>query len=414
MSDTINIHHYDNGLVLLSERMEWLESAAFSLFLPARAIRAPAGGLGVRDFTPRTVQRGCGERDSRQFISDLENLGVDYSSSVAGAHARIGGAMLADQLDRVLAIFSDVVLRPHLPAEQLEDARQGCLQELYSLEDDLAQRAMQELRQQMYGDPWGRRSVGLIEDVERITLEDVQHLYHSSYRPNGAILSVAGNVDFARLRDRVGELLGDWQPMELAEPNGSTPERKTRHLDHSSNQMHITVGFPAVPYNDPLYYQARGAIGVLSDGMSSRLFTEVREKRGLCYAVYAVCHTLRDRGHVLCYAGTTTERAQETLDVLIHELRTLADGVHDDELQRLQARLKSSLIMQQESSASRSGSMAADWYYLGRVQSLDEVSRVIDELSVDSINEYLRERPPGDFVVVTLGQEPLETPVEVP
>ena len=87
--------------------------------------------------------------------------------------------------------------------------------------------------------------------------------------------------------------------------------------------------------------------------MSSRLFTEVREKRGLCYAVYATCHSLRDRGSVLCYAGTSTERAQETLDVLLAELRRLGDGIQADELQRLKARIKSTLIMQQESSAAR-------------------------------------------------------------
>ena len=119
-------------------------------------------------------------------------------------------------------------------------------------------------------------------------------------------------------------------------------------------------------------------MGVLSDGMSSRLFTEVREKRGLCYTVYASCHSLKDRGSVICYAGTTTERAQETLDVMFAELVRLEQGIQPDELHRLKARIKSSLIMQQESSTSRSGSIAADWYYLNRVRTLDELGAIID------------------------------------
>jgi predicted Zn-dependent peptidase len=141
--------------------------------------------------------------------------------------------------------------------------------------------------------------------------------------------------------------------------------------------------------------------------MSSRLFTEVREKRGLCYTVYASYHTLRDRASVLCYAGTTAERAQETLDVTLGELKRLAAGIEPNELSRLKARVKSSLVMQQESSSSRSSSIARDWYHLGRVRTLDEIGQLVDALTCDSINGYLAAHPPRDFTIVTLGQRPL-------
>jgi predicted Zn-dependent peptidase len=168
-----------------------------------------------------------------------------------------------------------------------------------------------------------------------------------------------------------------------------------------------------VAYNHPDYFKARGAVGVLSDGMSSRLFTEVRENRGLCYAVYAMYHSLRDRGSVLCYAGTSSDRAQETLDVTLFELSRLREGIRSDELERLKARVKSALILQQESSSSRSSSLAADWYYLGRARSLDEVSRIIDDLTCEGINHYLAAHPPSDFVVVTVGDIPLEVELGV-
>jgi predicted Zn-dependent peptidase len=115
----------------------------------------------------------------------------------------------------------------------------------------------------------------------------------------------------------------------------------------------------------------------------------------------------------LCYAGTTAERAQETLDVTLAELVRVAQGIEADELARLKARIKSSLIMQQESSLSRSGSIARDWYHLDRARTLDEVAALIDELSRDSINAYLAEHPPRDFTVVTLGPQPLEVPVGI-
>ncbi len=154
-------------------------------------------------------------------------------------------------------------------------------------------------------------------------------------------------------------------------------------------------------------------MGVLSGGMSARLFTEVREKRGLCYSVHASYHTLLDRGAVFCYAGTSAERAQETLDVTMGELVRLRAGIEDHELARLKARIKSALIMQQESSSARSSSLARDWYHLGRARTLDEVGGLIDALTCASINAYLAEHPPRDFTVVTLGPGALEVRGEV-
>ncbi len=142
--------------------------------------------------------------------------------------------------------------------------------------------------------------------------------------------------------------------------------------------------------------------------MSSRLFTEVREKRGLCYSVYASLNSLRDQGRVLCYAGTTAERAQETLDVTLQELTRLGDGISESELDRCKARAKSSLIMQQESSSSRASSIARDWYHLGRIETLEEVREKIESLTIDMLLEHIAEHPAKDFTILTLGSEPLE------
>jgi predicted Zn-dependent peptidase len=185
----------------------------------------------------------------------------------------------------------------------------------------------------------------------------------------------------------------------------------SRHLPHDSNQTQIGVAFPSVPYQHEDYFKAWGAVGVLSDGSSSRLFTEVREKRGLCYAVNASPRSLKQLGSVFCYAGTTSERAQETLDVMLNELVRLGDGIEAFELDRLKARMKSSLIMAQESSIGRSSAIARDWYYLDRARTLDEIGELVDELTPESINGYLAEHRPADFTVVTLGLKPLEIPV---
>jgi predicted Zn-dependent peptidase len=316
--------------------------------------------------------------------------------------------MPAERLEEALAVYADLVQRPHLPEDQFEDARQVCLQEVLSIEDDLAQKTMQELRRRRYGDPFGRSSQGTVESVEAIAINDVRKFFGNFYRPQEAILSVAGKFDWTRLVAAVEKLLGAWKPATLPALVERPSAGPRCHLPSESNQTHIGVAYPSVPYAHADYYQARGAVGVLSDGMSSRLFTEVREKRGLVYTVYASYHSLKHTGSVLCYAGTTTERAQETLDVMLAELERLTQGIEPAELMRLKARIKSSLVFQQESSPSRAGSIAADWHHLGRVRTLDEVGRIIDALTCESINDYLAKNPPGDYSIVTLGAEPLE------
>ena len=144
--------------------------------------------------------------------------------------------------------------------------------------------------------------------------------------------------------------------------------------------------------------------------MSSRLFDRVREQRGLCYSVAASCHSLKTTGGVFGYAGTTPERAQETLDVTLHEVEHLVDALEPGELERWQVRIQSSLIMEQESSASRSSSLASDFHQLGRVMTTEELESIIESLTLDDIHGYWKAHPPGDYRFVTLGPEPLNIP----
>ena len=408
MKQSFYNHTYDNGLVLVAESMPSLESAAMSILTPAGCGYDPADRLGLSTMTCEMALRGAGSRDSRQFIEDLENLGIQRGESVSANHASFSAATLASNLPAALAIYADLLLRPHLPADQLEAGRMVAIQELRSIEDDPSHKVMLETRRRHYPDPWGRPSEGEMVALESITMEEVRDFYHRYYRPNGTIIGVAGNIDWPLLQDLVGNLFSEWKPIEV--PPIGTLERgaKLDHLVHESNQTQIGIAYSSVPFNHPDYIQASGAVGVLSGGMSARLFTEVREKRGLCYTVYASYHTLRDRACVMCYAGTTAERAQETLDVTLGELRRLAQGVEPQELDRLKARVKSGLIMQQESSSARAGSLAREWYHLGRVRSMEEIGRLVESLTSKSLSKYLAANPPSDFTIVTLGPAPLE------
>ena len=401
-------HQYPNGLALVAEPISALRSAAFTFLTPGGCVHDPADRGGLGSFTCEMALRGAGERDSRQFILDLDNLGVERGESVTNAHVGYSGAALAENLPQILAIYADLLRRPQMPENQIEASRLAMLQELRAVEDEPSQKVMIELRRRHYPEPWGRSAQGEQVSLEATTIDDIRRHFQRCYRPNGTILGLAGRFDWERLKNLVGELFGDWTRGEngrVVETPGTT---QYEHLQYDSQQTHIGIAYPSVPYRDPDYFQAWGAVGILSGGMSARLFTEVRERRGLCYSVYATQHTLWHRGAVFCYAGTGADRAQETLNVTLGELKRLALGIEDSELDRLKARIKSALIMQQESSSARSSSLARDWYHLGHARTLNEVGGLIDGLTSRSINAYLAAHPPTDFTVVTLGSRALE------
>ncbi len=324
------------------------------------------------------------------------------------ARVSYGGATLAEKLPAAIAIFADVLRRPLLPEEELEACRQTALQSLRSVEDEPAEKVMIELRSRHFGDPWGRSSLGRQDALEAIELNEIRGFFQQQFQPKGTILGVAGRLEWAPLVDLIGELLGDWQPADEGAIDDSPAEGGYSHVQYDSAQTHIGIAYPSVPYRHEDYFRAWGAVGALGGGMSSRLFTEVRERRGLCYSVYASYHTLRDRAGVFCYAGSSAQRAQETLDVTLGELRRLAGGIEADELRRLKARIKTELVMQQESSHSRSSSIAREWYHIGRARMLDELERIIDGLTCADINDYLAKSPPRNFTIVTVGPEKLK------
>jgi predicted Zn-dependent peptidase len=410
MSAEILSKKFENGMVLVGEPSRALESAAFTFLTPSGCCFDPEGRAGLASLTSEMMLRGAGSRDSRAWLSELENLGVERGESVGVAQATYHGATLRDNVYAGISLVGDMLRRPHLPADQLEAARMACLQELRAVDDEPSHKLMIELRHRRYPDPWGRSSLGQEEEIRAATIEDVRQFHTRRYRPGNTILAVAGNFDWQRMCDEVEALFGDWQPLNVKEPATQNGKPGKNHIPFESSQSHVGIAYPTIPYKHPDYFQAWAAVGVLSSGSSSRLFTEVREKRGLCYTVYASLHTQRDRASVLCYAGTTSERAQETLDVTVDELRKLGGGIEQNELDRLKARIKSSLIMQQESTSARSGALGRDWYHLGRARSLDEVGKLVDALSAETINSFLEKNPPNDLMVVTLGPEPLKLP----
>jgi predicted Zn-dependent peptidase len=400
-------HTFANGLTLLVEPMGHVRSAALNFLVPAGCVYDPPAHLGAGSVLADLMMRGAGTRDSRELTLALDGLGLDHDESVGALHTRFWASTLAKNIPAALAIYADILRKPRLPKPELDPVRALALQDLQSLEDEPKQKVLVELRRRHYPAPLGQDRRGTAAGLRSLTPEVMRKHYQRLFQPRGCILSIAGNVEWPRLRDLVGKLFGDWKPGAEAGFKLGKPLPKREHLAKETEQTQIGIAFESVPFGQPEYYAALGAVNVLSGGMSARLFTEVREKRGLCYAVWATYQTFKDRASILCYAGTTNERAQETLDVTLRELERLQVGIEPDEVTRVQAGLKSSLIMQEESTSARAGTIASDWYYLGRVRSFDEIQSAINSLTPASIIDYLHKYPPGDYTIVTLGPKAL-------
>jgi len=402
-------HTFDNGLTLLAERMEHVRSAALNFLVPAGCAYDPQPNRGIASVLSDLITRGAGSRDSRELSLALDNLGVDRDESVGTLHMRFWGATLARNLPPALDLYADIIRRPHLPEDEIEAVKALALQDLQGLEDEPRHKVMIELRRLHYPPPLGQDRRGTEEGIASLSAAVVRKQYQRLFTPRGTIVSVAGNIEWAALRDQIGQLFGDWKAPEPPTLTLGRTNTQRAHLEKETTQTQIGIAYPSVPITHADYYAAIGAVNVLSGGMSARLFTEVREKRGLCYSVSASYSGFKDRASVICYAGTTNERAQETLDVTLGELKRLQDGIEDEEVARVQAGLKSSQIMAEESTSSRAGTLASDWYYLGRVRSFDEIKSAIERLTPAGITEHVRRFPPKGFTIVTLGPKALTT-----
>jgi predicted Zn-dependent peptidase len=404
----IQHHTFDNGLQLLVEPIANVASCSITWLVPAGVIAQNDQCQGVASIASEMLHRGAGDLDAKSHSDALDALGIQRSVDPGTWHTRLGATMMATRLDAGLPLLVDMIRRPKLEDETFEPSRQLALQTLEALDDDPQQRAMIELKQLHMGEPIGWSSMGVAEQIRAMKPQDVRSFWADRYAPNGSILALAGKVSFETVRDQIGQLLGDWD--NEATPITSMPQRigSSRHITAESTQQHIGLAHAAVGESHPDTLQQRLAVAILSGGMSGRLFTEVREERGLCYSVYASYWSTRDFGAVFAYAGTTAPRAAETVEVMRHELSRLSDGVEPEEFSRARTGLQARIVMQGESTAARAAAIAGDQFLRGKPRTLEDLSAMIDGTDVDQLNRFLAERGAIDMTQLTIGPEAAE------
>ncbi len=392
------------------EKMPGMQSAAMTLLLAAGSSTDPVDRTGAATVLADLVLRGAGNRDNRQLTDYLDSLGLQRGSSVGVHHTRFSCAAPAARVMEGLSAYADIVRRPHLPADGFESGRDLALQALAGLEDEPRQKALIKLREWHLPSPLGRNSMGTVEHLKKLTPELMKADFAERYCASGAILAMAGNVDFESTKREVQKYFGDWKTGKTEDIKLMPPPGNYFFEKQESEQTHIAIAYNSIPETHDDYYTIRMAMEVLGGGMSSRLFTEVREKRGLCYSVGANYGSLRGFGNIFGYAGTSNERAQATLDCFIAEIHRLSDGVTADELQRAKIGVKASVIMSGESTSSRAGAIVHDYFMRGRIRSMDEISAAIDGVTLDRVNSFLKANQPGPFTIGIVGPKELKLP----
>jgi predicted Zn-dependent peptidase len=402
-------HRLANGLTIVGEPLPDKQAVAWNFLIPAGSATEPGGREGISNVLESLVQLGAGERDSRQLSDALDDLGIDRGGGADTEYTTFGGATLGEFLPPSLELYADIILRPRLPEDEWEAQRDLALQNLASLEDSPASKMFVQLRRVYFPNSFGRSPMGTESGLNALSLDDLRADHAARYKPQGAILAVAGSFEWDKVVAQAEDLFGAW--------SGAAPEAGAAtavegpqyiHISHESAQHHIGLAYAGAKVDDADFYAYRLAASVLSGGMGARLFTELREKEGLCYSVSASPSSVRGCGFMLSYVGTQPERAQRSLDKLIEEITRMKDGVTEDELERARVKMLSSLVMQEESSRARAGSIARDQWVLGRVRPTDEILDAINKVTTDDIRAYYEAHPPRNFTIVTLGPSALD------
>ncbi len=399
----------DNNVQVVGQPMPGVESAAIGILVGTGARDEDERSYGVSHFTEQMLFRGTEQFDARELSERLDLLGIDYDSTAGLEMTLLNALLIGDRLPQAMELLFNVLRHPSFPEDSMESVRTLLLQELRQREDRPGNKVMDRLRREVFaGTPWSHDTLGTEETLAELTRDQVIDYWHDRYTANNVIVSIAGNFDWDQIVQQLRALTAGWKEgrgrMATAAPSTRSG---TVVMEKDMSQETIGFGFPGVSAGDPEYYAAAILAQALGGGMNSRLFREVREQRGLAYSVGARFDGLEHTGLFRISAGTSPERAHESVEVIVEELRKLADGISEEELRLAKTRLKSQLLMRSESTSARMAANLRSWWYERRLYSLDEVKSLIDRVTVaDVLSVTERLDIIRNLTIVALGPRP--------
>ncbi len=403
-------HQLPNGIQMIGQHMPGLSSITFGFQLDAGVINEPEEKAGLAHLFEYMLFEGTQRRNARALNEAFESLGARKGASTGMETTQVWARIVNTKFDATLELIHELLTMPTFPREELEQMRSIILQEIRRRDDEPMSRIFDLARANFYhGTALGRPHLGTPDGVKGLQQGNLWDFWKARYQPNNVLFAMAGKFEWEHVVERVQGLFGGWQGQAEPSPIQHPHPTASIALEHQEGkQEHIGLMCPFPNYVDADHYAAMVIGEVLGGNMASRLFVEVREKRGLVYGVSAGISSNKAIGAMNIYAGTTPEQAHECLQVIVDELRKLEqEGITEDELARAKVQLKSENVMRSEGSAARMGSIARSWWYERKIRTIQEVKEGIDAVTLEQVLHVLhRFSPLNPLTVAAIG--PLE------
>ncbi len=395
---TVRISRLRNGMRVLTDAMDEVETVSLGVWVDIGTRHETASVNGVAHILEHMAFKGTERRSALAIASEIEAVGGHLNAYTSREHTAYYAKVLKEDVVLAVDLLADILQNSTFDPRELERERTVILQELGQANDTPDDIIFDLFQERAYPDqPMGRPVLGRADIIRSIERDAVANYMHGHYGASGMLLAAAGNVDHEALV-ALAERLFVKLPVECvarSEPAHYVGGefREERDLE----QAHIVLGFPGFAFADPDYYAASVVSTAFGGGMSSRLFQEIREQRGLVYSIYSFTHAYSDGGLFGVYAGTGEDEAAELMPALCSEIRALADGLSPAELARARAQLKAGLLMSLESTTARCEQHANHMLVFGQPLVLGELVRhidAVDDAAVARVARRLMTAPP--------------------
>ncbi|WP_234730352.1 M16 family metallopeptidase [Acidocella facilis] len=398
MPEQVSITTLPSGLTVLTERMERVETVSFGAYVGAGTRHETAAENGVAHFLEHMAFKGTERRSAADIAEAIENVGGHINAYTSREQTAYYVKLLKEDLALGADIIGDILCHSSFEPEELERERGVILQEIGQANDTPDDIIFDHFQSAAYpAQPMGRPVLGTEAIIRSMKREALPGFMRQHYTPENMVIAASGNLYHEQVVELAQRHFADLPRAECAAPMEADymggEYRELRDLD----QAHIVLGFDAPGYGQPDYYPSMLLSTLLGGGMSSRLFQEIREKRGLVYSIYSFTAPAQDGGLFGIYAGTGESEAAELIPVTLEELEKVQRSVSEAELNRARAQLKAGLLMSLESTGSRCEQLARQWQVFGRIIPVEETVGKINAVTVEDIRasaaKIFRQKP---------------------
>ncbi|SFC39089.1 M16 family metallopeptidase [Tropicimonas isoalkanivorans] len=356
---SVRLDRLSNGLRIVTETMPGLESAAVGLWVNAGGRHERVEQNGIAHFLEHMAFKGTTRRSALQIAEEIEDVGGYINAYTSRETTAYYARVLKADVPLALDVVADIVLNPIFEQNEIEVERGVILQEIGQALDTPDDVIFDWLQEASYpNQALGRTILGPTERVSRFSRDDLSGFVGEHYGPGQMVLSAAGAIDHDQIMRQAERLFGDLPRAQLSTHDVAVFHGGERRELRALEQVHFAFALEGPCYSDPDVYTAQVYATLLGGGMSSRLFQEIREKRGLCYSIFAQAGAYADTGMMTVYAGTSGADISRLADLTIDELRRVADDVSEAEVARARAQMKAGLLMGLESPSARAERLA--------------------------------------------------------